>query len=305
MLAQAGEVRKHGGGHESVANGSYAFAAFGDHVTIDPGYFGFSEVEKTNRGEHRSMVLVDGKAAKPAYKPLGIFSFRSGGTDTHVVSGPRTVELAEVRAVEVESDYAKGEVRRTIALVGAPGSERYLLIEDRCRAKKARRFTTQVQTNAGAPKQRPLTVNGPVVRYETRRSRLPVCVGAVASAPLDVRTSQRESSNGEGPRGHEAIEYSARGRDVRFVTAVAVQPQGAAAPTVAPLTAPGGALALRVEAAGEVDVVIALPGSGSVQVNGGAGTSPVTTSHALTVVRFDANGVGRTVWTVGPGNVSY
>ncbi|HVY61242.1 MAG TPA: hypothetical protein VHF22_06280, partial [Planctomycetota bacterium] len=55
--AQHGDVRTRGAGHESVENGAYTFFARGDFVTIDPGYPGFTDVAKVNKGEQRSMVL--------------------------------------------------------------------------------------------------------------------------------------------------------------------------------------------------------------------------------------------------------
>jgi hypothetical protein len=298
VQAQQGKVRKRGKGHESVANGAFAFFAHGDQVTIDPGYFGFSQVEKTHRGEHRSMVLVDGEAPRPAHKILGFAGWTSGGTDTHLITGPRTQAGAEVRSAEVSSSYAKADIRRTLALVGT----RYLLVEDRCRSRKTRTFTTQVQTNAGAAKSRPLTVQGSTVRYETNRKRLSVCVGASAGAPLTTQTEARESSTGEGPNGHDAIVYSARGREETFLLAVAVEPAGNAAPSVEGVSV-SGARVLRIESGGSVDVAVSNVGGGRVSVPALAGTQAFTTDHALTIVSFDAAGTRRVVWTVGPGQV--
>ncbi len=302
VLAQSGDVRKRGGGHESVANGAFAYFVHGDHVTIDPGYFGFTGVKKTHKGEHRSMVLVDGKAPKPAHKALGFLGWVSGGKDTRVISGPRTqTQHAEVQSVQVASRYERADIGRTVLLVG----DRYLLVEDRCSARRSKTYTTQVQTNAGQAKARPLSVSGQTVSYETNRKRLPVSVGAVGTAPLSVRVTRRESSMGESPNGHDAIEFSARGSNVRFLTAIAAEPNGASAPRVAGLTCSGGGLALRIAARGEIDVVVSNPGGATVQVAAATGTPVVTTDYEIVVVRFDATGAGRTVWSLGSGSVTY
>jgi hypothetical protein len=302
VLAQSGDVRKRGGGHESVANGAFAYFVHGDQVTLDPGYFGFTGVEKTHRGEHRSMVLVDGKAPRPAHQSLGFLEWVSGGKDTRVISSPRTqTQHAEVQSVAVATRYERADIERTVLSV----TDRYLVIEDRCSARKAKTYTTQVQTNAGQAKARPLTVNGLTVSYETNRKRLPVSVGSVGTAPVSVRVTQRESSTGESPNGHDAIEFSARGSNVRFMTAIAAEPSGATPPEVSGLTASGGGLALRIASRGEVDVVVSNPGGAPVQVVASAGTLAITTTHAVVVVRFDATGAGRTVWTLGSGTVSY
>ncbi|HBP17847.1 MAG TPA: hypothetical protein DEA08_08640, partial [Planctomycetes bacterium] len=277
VQAQHGELRERGGGHESVDPGSYALFAHGDSITIDPGYFGFSRVEATNRGEHRSLVLVDGEVAKPAHKWLGFGRWRSGGVDARISPGPRTQRLGVVQTVAVRSRYQKADVERTLALVGT----RYLLIEDRAssRKRKTRTFTSQIQTNAGAAKQRPLQRSGSQVRYETHAQRVQVCVNAAATSALTLATRARESSTGVGPQGHEAIEYSARGREVRFLSVIACAPSGQAAPAVDEVQLPGGAIALRVEVGGAVDVVV----SGAASVPAQSGTSAFSTSHALTV----------------------
>jgi hypothetical protein len=298
VQAQSGELRKRGGGHESVDNGSYVFSTRGDLITLDPGYFGFTGVTKTNRGEHRSLVLVNGKAAKHAHQPLGFLPWRSRGVDTKIQRGDRTRFGSEVRSVAVESKYRKATIERTVALVDAS----YLLVEDRCRARRTKTYTTQVQANAGAAEQRPLSRSGAVVRYETRKERIQVCVGASASSALSTRTSVRESSIGEGPNGHEAIEYSARGKRVRFLTAIATAAPGAAAPEVAALSLSGGAVGLRVAVEGHVDLVISNPG-GAVQVPATAGSAAFSSSHELVVVRFQ-NGARRVVWSVGSGQVN-
>ena len=300
VQAQHGELRKRGSGHESVDNGSYTFFAHGEAVTVDPGYFGFSQVEKTNRGEHRSLVLVDGKAAKPAHLRLGFLGWTSGGEDTHLQSGARTQAGARVRSAEVASRYRKADVRRTLALVDA----RYLLIEDRCSARRAKTFTTQVQANAGARHNRPLTVQGAQVSYATKQLGRLTAVGAASTGSLSVRTTVRESRTGDGAEGHEAIEYSTRGKRVRFLTAVAVAAAGGAAPSVSELNAPGDALALRVEVGGAVDVVISNPGRATVALPAAGGAGAVRTDQELVIVSF-AGGQKQILWAVGPGTTVF
>jgi hypothetical protein len=301
VVAEHGDARTRGLGHDSVDQGAYTFYARGDLVTIDPGYAGFSEVERTHRGEHRSMVLVDGKAAKPAHQPLGFLPWVAGAADARLVAGPRTQAGAAVRSAEVATAYEGAAIRRTVALV----EERYLLVEDRCAAGSEKTFTTQVQTNGGAAKGRPLQVSGATVRYETRAQRVKVCVGAAASAALSVATAAGFDRTGDGgPDGHDAIKYSARGRSVTFLTAIAADAQGGAAPAVEAVAASGGALALRVEAGGRVDIAISNPAGASVSVAAQPGTRAITTDAEVAVVSFDAAGAASVLARIGGTHAS-
>jgi hypothetical protein len=302
VMAEHGEVRKRGKGHEAVDNGAYTFYAHGDLVTIDPGYAGFSQVERTNKGEDRSMVLVNGKAPKPAHKRLGFLDWVSGGEDAYIVSGARTRNGSSIRSVEVKSTYRSARIRRTIALV----EKRYLIVEDLCKNRWwwKKTFTTQVQTNGGAAKNRPLQVSGSTVRYRTNRKSLPVCVGAAATAPLSTRVTSRFDSFGENPKGHDAIEYSTRGREVIFLTAIAANPQGGAQPIVEPIPVKGGAAVLWIKAGGRYDMVIANPRKAHITVPATAYTRTITTRCELVVVSFDPSGSHRILWRVGSGNVA-
>ncbi|MEZ6187543.1 MAG: heparinase II/III family protein [Planctomycetota bacterium] len=299
VQAQHGELRTHGTGHESVDNGAYTFFAHGEALTIDPGYFGFSQVTKTNRAEHRSLVLVDGEGPKPAHQPLGVLPWRARGEDAHLKLGPRTQAGARVRSAEVESRYRKATIERTLALV----DQRYLVVEDRCSAKKTKTYTTQVQANAGARHNRPLTVSGLQVRYQSKQQAREVAVGGASTAALSVRTSVRESRTGDGAPGHEAIEYSARGKTVRFLTAVAVAKPGAAAPLVRSRTAVGDAIALQVEVDGAIDVIVSNPGGQTVTFPAQNGAGAVRTSQALAIVSF-VNGQGQVLWATGSGTTT-
>lgn len=301
VQAQRGELRKHGGGHESVANGAYAFYAHRDLITIDPGYFGFSQVERTNRARHRSMVLVDGRGPRPAHLRLGFLGWVSGGEDTEIVSGARTRTAAPVRAVQVRSRYRKADVERTVALI----ERRYLLVEDRCRSRKTKTFTSQVQLNAGPSKGRTVQRSGAVVRYETATRRVQVCVAAGASPALTPRMFTQASRNGDSADDNRAVAYDARGKDVTFLTAIAVAAPGAAPPAVTPLVVGNGAAALLVVTPGASDLVVSNPRRARIQIPARTGTRALVTTHALVVVSFDAVGAGRTVWAVGPGQVQY
>ena len=141
-----------------------------------------------------------------------------------------------MRSAEVQSRYCKASIARTLALV----ETRYLLVEDRCSARRAKTFTTQVQANAGARHNRPLSVQGLQVSYASKAQARLTAVGAASNAALSVTTSVRESRTGDGADGHEAIEYSARGKQVRFLTAVAVAKPGGAAPAVSAWSALSG-----------------------------------------------------------------
>jgi hypothetical protein len=294
VVAEQGEVRSHGGGHDSVDQGAYLYYAQGDLITIDPGYFGFSQVQKTNRAEHHSMVLVNGKGPKAAHKWMGFGPWKPSPNDARILSGARTGAGSLVRSVEVESKYRSSTIRRTIAAV----ENRYLLVEDRCKSWWTKDFTTIVQANAGADKDRPLTISGNTVTYQTNRKKVPVAVGSTATASIRLNTRKREDSVGESPKGHESIEYTARGRKVRFLTAIATAATGAATPKVWSVPVGQGAIALRIELNGRIDIVVSNPDHRKVQVPATRGTSAFTTSDGLSIRMFTGSGVaGKRVWS--------
>lgn len=298
VVAEHGDARRHGRGHEAVDNAAFTYYSHEDFVTIDPGYGGWSEVDRTNAAHHRSMVLVEGKGPKTPGKWLGIFDFRSRGADADIQGGARTSADPAAPRVEVETEYEGARIRRTAVLVG----KRYLLVEDRCRMKRNRRrtFTTQVHTNAGAAKSRPLARSGDSFTYETNRRRVPTAVGAAATASLSARVRSEYDAFGEAPRGHDVIDYSARGREVTFLTAVAANAPGQATPGVSPIAVAGAAV-LRVEAGGRVDVAIANPDGRSLQIPATSGTRAITTRAEMAIVSFPVGGGHEVVLVVGSG----
>ncbi|MHC4392002.1 MAG: hypothetical protein ACYS22_11895 [Planctomycetota bacterium] len=298
VMAENGEARTHGSGHDSVDNLAYTYFTHGDFVTLHPGYPGWSRVEETNKGEHQSMVLVDGKAPKPAHKVWGLFNYVSAKKDSFIKTGPRTKAGTDISTVLAESSYENARIQRTAGVVG----KRYFFYEDHCVARRAKTYTNQVQTNGGDGKGRPITFNGTAASYETNRGRLPVAVNAVATAPISVSKTARFDAL-ESPRGHDAIMYEARGEEVTFLTAIAAEPQGTAAPSVEAIPV-SGALALRVSVGGATDVVISNRDGGTVTVPARAGTQAITTSAELVVVSFPVSGAHSVLTHIGPGNVT-
>lgn len=290
VQAQHGDVRTHGSAHEIPANGSYCFHTRGDLITIEPGYLGYAKVAETNRARDHSIVVVNGEGPTA---PSGFSGEIVGGTDTFIVDGPRTVAQAQLRAVEVRSSYRDADIVRTLALVG----QDYVFVEDRCHRKLGKAtFTTQVQTNAGSGEEDHLDREGAVVRYRTNGAKLPVCVAATASKPLDTSTAWRHSDIGVGPQGHRAIEYAAEGSSVNFLTAIAVGSESKQ-PAVEALSVAGG-LALRVEVEGHTDVVVSNPEKRTLEVPACAGTRAFSTQASLVVMRFAGDGEAQTLWSV-------
>ncbi|MDF1666779.1 MAG: heparinase II/III family protein, partial [Planctomycetota bacterium] len=220
-----GDARKRGHAHESVDNGQFTFYAFGDLITVAPGYAGFSQVDKTNKAEHHSIVLVDGKGPKTPKKPL-IGDHRARGEDAFLKTGSRTQLNSSLSMVEVTTRYEKTDIRRTIGLVG----QRYIFIEDYCQNRRKKTYSSQIHVNAGTAKNRPLTIQGQRVQFETNKKRVPVTVLSQATESLSVSKRATFDAFGENPRGHDAIDYKARGKNVTFLTVVAINPPGTAAP---------------------------------------------------------------------------
>ena len=272
-------------------DGAVTFYAHGDLVTIDPGYGGFTRAALTNAGEHRSMILVDGAGPKPAHKVLG-GPWVAGGEDARIVAGPRTHAPGSVL---VESEYCGATLARTVALV----EDRWLLVEDACRSKHEKTYTTQVQLNAGAQKGRPARLAGATASWETTRRKVPACAGATADASTTAALGNGFDATGDSPEGHDFAKWSARGKAVTFLAAVAANAPGAAAPVVEALAASGGGVALRVEAGGSVDVAVSNPKRATVVVGAAAGTKRVETDGELVVVTFDAQGAGRVLARIG------
>lgn len=292
--AESGQARKDGSGHESVDNGAYQFFARGDLITVPPGYAGFTNVEKTNRGHHHSIVLVDGQAPKPAKK--GLLGWKARGADAWLVAGERRFDTPTAKGTAVETRYEKTDIRRSFTLVG----EAFLVIEDHIAANKTRELTSLVHVNAGAAKNRPITKSGTTASFQTNRGQVPVAVGATATASLSLETSQEFDAYGEGPAGHEALRFKARGKTVTILTAIATD--AGAAPSVTPITVGSAdACGLKVEAEGRVWLVISNPKRRALDFTA-QGQPRIETNRAFVVV--EVTGGGKTVSaTVGAGHL--
>lgn len=280
-----GDARGRGHAHESVDNGQYIFYAFGDLITIAPGYAGFSQVDKTNKAEHHSVILVNGKGPKTPKKPL-LGDHRARGEDAFLKTGARTQMGPKLSMVEVTTRYEKTDIRRVIGLVG----QRYVFVEDHCRNRRSKTYSSQVHVNAGQAKSRPLNIQGLQVQFETNRKRVPVTVLGQATESLSVSKRGSFDAFGENPRGHDAIDYKARGKTVTFLTVIAVNPPGASHPQVEALsTNSGRAKAIKVSHNGRVDVILSNPDGRSITIAQSGNLPAITTQHSFLVLSYQNN----------------
>lgn len=291
--AEHGDARKRGAGHESVDNGHFTHFAHGDFITISPGYAGFSRVTETNQAQHHSIILVNGKGPKPPKKPL-IGDYRARGCDAFIRQSARTQSGAQVNAVEVTTRYEKTDIRRTVIQV----ADRYLLVEDHCKSRRKRSFTSQIHPNAGQAKSRPLSVSGNTVRFQTNRQSVNVCVGCTANESVSTSTRGEFDAFGENPRGHDVIEFKARGKQVTFLTAIATQSSGQ--PQVTALNVKNGASALVVRSGNRVDVIVSNPSRKNIKVPASAHSPKFNTRRELIIMSFvGGQSQGQVLYQVG------
>lgn len=81
FLAEHGQARTAGGGHEHPDGLSFIYYDYGQLLALDSGYIKWEEHDLVNHGRNHNIVLVDGKGPEPA--PLGL---GAGGEDAFFTS---------------------------------------------------------------------------------------------------------------------------------------------------------------------------------------------------------------------------
>jgi hypothetical protein len=81
FLAEHGQARTAGGGHEHPDGLSFIYYDYGQLLALDSGYIKWEEHDLVNHGKNHNIVLVDGKGPEPATLGLG-----AGGEDAFFTS---------------------------------------------------------------------------------------------------------------------------------------------------------------------------------------------------------------------------
>lgn len=304
VVAEAGPVRIRGLGHDAIDNGSFAFYAAGDLITIDPGYPGWDMVNRTNQGHHRSMIMVNGYAYRSPNYLLGLPPIPPwGAPDAHIIRGERTFSKFGVSSVEIQTGYRGAKIRRTIILV----NKNLLVIEDRCQMEEGKkaRIQTQIQTGAGLAKKRPIKITGLLAQYKTNRKEIPVTVLSTGTSSLRLFTTHEFDGNGERPQGHEALHYETRKKvgAVTFLTAIALRDRGKGHPVMASLpTASPTSLAVEIFFQGYSLVVISNPDERRISFLP-KNSPPFDTDLKMAVVFIKKQSLPHLVMRVGSGGL--
>ncbi|RME74661.1 MAG: hypothetical protein D6785_15645, partial [Planctomycetota bacterium] len=241
VIAENGDARKHGRSHESVDNGSFSFYANKDLIVLAPGYDGFKNVTKTNRAEHQSMILINGKGPKPASRPF-YSGWKANGEDAFIQSGSRTFDnRGNVSSVEVYTEYEGAKIWRTVLLV----DKSILVVEDRIEIKKKKiLFWTRkpkkyieslVQLNGSASKGGALVRQGSLVRFYTKKRKLPVSVNTASTNSIRLFVTNSFDNNSDQPRGnHYTLHYktNSKVRENHFLTVLAAGQENGTHPVI-------------------------------------------------------------------------
>ncbi|MCB9556306.1 MAG: heparinase II/III family protein [Deltaproteobacteria bacterium] len=300
VMAQNGEAQRHGGGHEAVQNGSYSFYTKGETITLDPGYRGWSEVTQTNQAQHHSMVLVDDQGPRPPSHEL--LGWVANGTETQIVSGPRTHTNSDSAAVALKTSYQGATVSRTVVLV----QKRYLVVEDLLSASAAHRFSTLIQLNSGGKDGAVKLDAAEVAHYLTPQSAIPTvvaCQANVARAPLALN----KRKNGSGLAGgdqHFAAICATKGSHnaAQFLTLIATGENGAA-PELRELSVEG-AQVYYLRDGQRSDVVISNPDRRKIVVGAQSDTTTISTDAELAILSFSQH-KGRVLYRVGGASLDF
>jgi hypothetical protein len=105
LIAENGQARIEGGGHEHADNLSPAFFARGEDLLLDPGYIAWEEHEKVRLGIHHNVPTVDGEGP-PA--PI-IAQAKLGTVDAFLVDGLTNIAAPFATATSSwsEADFAR------------------------------------------------------------------------------------------------------------------------------------------------------------------------------------------------------
>ncbi|NLH50651.1 MAG: hypothetical protein GX444_18905 [Myxococcales bacterium] len=171
MLAENGQARKKGSGHEHSDNLSLAFFARGEDLLLDPGYIAWEEHNKVRLGIHHNVPTVDGQG--PPSLPDYLMMF--GGTDAFFVDGLTDVAAPFATAA---SSWSDADFRRTLLF---PDDD-YLVVFDRMSSAEPREYGVLWHGQAGGNSGYPFTPNDDGGTWAPGDAAVDVHVGTSAGA---------------------------------------------------------------------------------------------------------------------------
>jgi Heparinase II/III-like protein len=136
FIAENGQARDAGGGHEHADNLSLSYFARGEYLLLDPGYIAWGEHEVVRRGEHHNVPTVDG------YAPPTPIDLMPNAEDAFITDG-----MTEVAApfVTGESRWRNTDFTRTVFWA----DNDYLIVADDMRSDSAAKFGVMWHGQAG------------------------------------------------------------------------------------------------------------------------------------------------------------
>ncbi len=146
FLAEEGQPRTSGGGHEHADNLSVSLYARGEYLLIDPGYIRWEDHQAVRLGVHHNLPTVDG-GGPPA--PSAITQM--GGVDATLIDGLANESAPFVRGV---SSYGQADIDRVVFF---PEHD-YLVVVDDLVADTARNFGVLWHGQAGGDSGYPFTL---------------------------------------------------------------------------------------------------------------------------------------------------
>jgi Heparinase II/III-like protein len=120
LLAERGQARKAGGGHEHSDNLSVSLFARGEYLLLDPGYIAWEEHEKVRRSEHHNLPTADG-AGPPNF--IDVLGF-DPGVDGLIVD---SMDEGPAPFVTATSEWSDTAFTRTMML---PDTDYLIVIDD-------------------------------------------------------------------------------------------------------------------------------------------------------------------------------
>lgn len=288
LMAEHGDARTNGHGHEDADALALSLFAEGDHLALDPGYAGWPNVGKTHAAEHHSSILVDGEGPTTPRKLLGFLGWRARGEDALLEAGPRTFHSPRVQSAAARSAWEGMKLRRTTSLVLG----RALVIADDVEPDGRARdhdVTVLFHANGGGKKQGPAALTPLGLTFASHRRAAPVEVATASTrgAPrLDL--GRAYDAMGGAADEHAVLRATIRARAATLLTVACWGPPGAAPRAPVKLLDQVGATALGVGQGTTVVCAFAQEGNARLVVPATAWTPRLESDARLLIVALDA-----------------
>lgn len=252
LLAENGQARRAGGGHEHSDNLSVSLFARGESLLIDPGYIAWERHEAVRRSEHHNVPTVDGQGP-PNF--IDILHGGNPGNDAFIVDGLTDVALPFATGQSAWEDTA---FTRTMLLPDAD----YAIVIDDMVSDTPREFGVLWHGQAGGNSGFAFTQNSDGATWAPEAAAVDVHVASSAGATSATTLINLHSFSWMQEIEHESLDTRAVAQTdhARFVSiALPYNPTDETPRAITWL--PGdNAIAARIDG-DETDFVLAQPGN--------------------------------------------